>query len=55
MTNGIRIMDSSNAEAEKAAEQQEAGPADAMIQADEEFARKLQAKIMAQALGAGGR
>ncbi|GAX75038.1 hypothetical protein CEUSTIGMA_g2482.t1 [Chlamydomonas eustigma] len=54
MTNGIRIMDSST-EAEEAAEQDQAGPGDAMMQADEEFARKLQAKMMAQAHGAGGR
>ncbi len=49
MTNGIRIID--------AADQQQAaaGPADAMMEADEEFARKLQAKMAAQEHAGGGR
>lgn len=48
MTNGIRILD--------APEAAPAAPAavDAMMEADEEFARKLQAKMSAQASGAGG-
>ena len=52
MTNGIRIVDA----AEQKAQAPPAGPVDAMMEADEEFARKLQAKMATQMqAGAGGR
>ena len=47
MTNGIRIIEADGGADQQ--QQQPSGPADAMMEADEEFARKLQAKMAVQA------
>ena len=52
MTNGIRIVD---AGAEEQRAPANAGPVDAMMEADEDFARKLQAKMAVQAQAGAGR
>ncbi len=50
MTNGIRIQ-----EGGAAAKEGGAGPTDALMEADEELARSMQAKMDAEQYGAGAR